>query len=147
MYVCVCGGGSCVFPLLPPRPRQMDTIRQQWEKRTRNIINKNANRYATDGVFFFFFLDVFVPPTKCTQRQIADHFRTGLYFLRPPPANDRSPQSPYNPSSRAATDIDDPREIFIFFGLKTTSCGFFFFTPTLCVCIYIYVYILYKYCA
>lgn len=88
VYVCafVLYEGGIV--ILPSRPiHQMDTFLRQWEKRTRNIINKNANRYATDGVFFVFFFFYFgrvVPPMKLTQRQIADHFRTELYFLTLP---------------------------------------------------------------
>lgn len=88
---------------------------------------------------FFFFQTCCATDAKRTQRQIADHFRTELYFLihplthNPQPITSKTCTPPQTCSQPLvpATDIDDPREIFIYVGLKTTSCGFFFFTPTM----------------
>lgn len=108
--------------------------RRQWAKRTRNIINKNANRYGTttDGAFFCFLSAV---ATLCpyalrrTQRQIANHFRTGLYFL----ALDSPPRRRRRLARTHAITppfADEPPSDIYIRQLKNNVLRVFFFTPT-----------------
>lgn len=138
MCVCVCVGGSSVFPLFhSPPPPFGKWIRQQWEKRTRNIINKNANRYATDGVvFYFFFVRVCATDEMHAETNSRPFFFPNgrLYFLRPnSPALDRTPSQPRSSPVLQPT-IPAERYIFYIGRLKNNVLRVFLFhTYTVCV--------------
>lgn len=88
---------------------------------------------------FFFFLDVLCHRCETHAETNSRPFSNGALLPYTPPHSQPqpitsktcTPPQTCSPPLVPATDIDEPREIFIYVGLKTTSCGFFFFTPTM----------------